>query len=1174
MAINRSKTKRTNNLIYFIMKHSKISRILIATCFCVVAGLNTISAQNGNPHSLTGEAKFNNVVLNWQAPATDITLQWHDGEDYNGTDGVLSNPQGSVVYYVANKFTKEDLKNSVGEVIDSMSFFEYRPAYKVTALIYENGTPVVEQNVDLSNFTKNTVRKFALSSPYTIPAEKELMFVIKYEYGSNQDFMAICDKSPTPGKGNLYSYDGKTWNNDGPGDYLVTAYIKNNTAADATPDGYNVYRDGVKVNEAPISDTSVMLNGEATGTHQYYVTAVYGATENQSKPISLSCTSVTDFVPSVSTIMASKEDLNGTIEWTAPLSCSNEITWSSKEYGNTIGGTGSSPKVWIKQEFDANDMIAYPNHKITAINSFINGPITGITLFVIKNGVIDYHQPIEAAALEGLVNNSWNKFTLTTPYKFEVGNQYSFGIYYTHAKGEKPIAVDNSTCIDIKGNSFSTSSPKSAGFEKTTPSWKTLASGNIPGNFMLTADIEADGEVAPASEITGYDIYRDGNLIASDVKELKYTDTVTDLGTYLYGVVSKGKDGKVSPVKEISITYTLPATYEAPVILSNSYENNELSISYTADAYELKHYGTPAYLAGFEEEMPDLLYGAKFTKEELADYVGYEFNSLKFAIGSGITTFNLEVYESGNTTPIYSEKMEGIEAGYLYTTSPSSKIVIPENKDLYLVYKATLPAGASGIILDEGPARENGAVVSLSGGANWLKLGTISPDLKDYNIVISAIAVPASDDAKGAAKAKQVVLGNNTEKLAAMPKRIISKVNAAADSSSDEFGIEAALKTVKKAAKKAADTSKVLSYRVYCNNEIVYEGAATTYTETISDYGVFNYHVTAIFEKGWESPASRTITVENEIKQAAPAPFDLVGYEKDEKFNLAWKSVSEAPVLKVHNGDIDWVNGCGMTHSSGTSSGYQTILIPAADVADKAGMEISHIRFGLLDPNVYTASVIVMKNENVVYEQAVDVATLVKGWNEVRLNTPVTIEAGQDLYVGYHLSYKSGLHPLAGDKGPAVPGYGDLISSSGSNGYWYSMKNKYKLDFNWVIEAVLKTPNTSARKAPMRADDAVTYNVYCDGVAVATGLTTTSYVAEKGAYGDYTVTAVTAGVESAESNVVSYVVSVGIDSVEGDNAAENTAVYSIDGQLVNKSGKVNALKKGLYIVNGKKYVVK
>lgn len=121
------------------MNYLKISRILIATCFCMIAGQNAVKAQNGNPHTLVGDVTFNNVVLSWKAPATDITLQWHDGEDYNGTDGVLADPQGSVVYYVANKFTKEDLQNYVGEVVDSMSFFEYRPAYKVTALIYENG---------------------------------------------------------------------------------------------------------------------------------------------------------------------------------------------------------------------------------------------------------------------------------------------------------------------------------------------------------------------------------------------------------------------------------------------------------------------------------------------------------------------------------------------------------------------------------------------------------------------------------------------------------------------------------------------------------------------------------------------------------------------------------------------------------------------------------------------------------------------------------------------------------------------------------------------------------------------------------------------------------------------------------------------------------------------------
>ena len=181
---------------------------LSAAMVCLFAGLTDAKAQNGNPHTLTGDVTFSNVTLNWQAPASDIKLQWHNDYDYNGTDGVQSNPQGGVVYYVASKFTKEELKGYVGEEVDSMSFFQYRPSYKVTGMIYEDGAPVLEQPVDLSGFEKNTTRKFALSTPYTIPADKEIMFVLKYEYGYNQELTAICDESPTIGKGNLTSLDG------------------------------------------------------------------------------------------------------------------------------------------------------------------------------------------------------------------------------------------------------------------------------------------------------------------------------------------------------------------------------------------------------------------------------------------------------------------------------------------------------------------------------------------------------------------------------------------------------------------------------------------------------------------------------------------------------------------------------------------------------------------------------------------------------------------------------------------------------------------------------------------------------------------------------------------------------------------------------------------------------
>ncbi|MBO5001504.1 MAG: hypothetical protein J6C66_02255 [Prevotella sp.] len=1150
-------------------------RTLAAALACMVTGLTPVSAQNGQPNTFTGDVAFTDVTLNWQAPASDITLKWHNDYDYNGTDGIQGDPQGGVVLYVASKFTKAELKNFVGEVVDSLSMFEYRPICKLWAMIYEDGAPVMEQAVDLAGFKKNTIRKFALDKPYTIPADKDVMFVLKYEYGYNQDLTAICDDSPTVGKGNLYSSDGKTWKADAPGDYLLTAHIKNNDKT-ANPDGYNIYRDGVKVNSELVDTLTFSLKNEPVGVHNYHVTAVYGTTEKPSYAITLNCTSVADYIPAPSTLVTSVDELTSTLTWTAPIDLKQELTWSDKSIGTSIGATSSSPKVWVKQEFDANDLVAYPNYKITAINAYTTAAITSATIFIMKNGKIDYYQAIDEAVVTAIKDSTWTKYTLTTPYKMELGNKYAFGYYLTHAKGIKPVGTDAADSINYKGNSFSTSSPNSNAFENSKPSFKTLAQGDIPGNFLLTADVEPDGgKATDAYEVVAYDIYRDGNVIATDVKDLTYTDTVEDLGTFTYGVVAKAKDGRLSPAIEADITYSLPSAYEAPVILSSTIdENNKFDLTFSAEAAELKHYGTASYMAGFAEEMVDLLYGAKFTKEELADYVGYELSTFKFAIGEGLETFNIEVYEAGSTTPIFSEKMEGIEAGYVYTATPSSKVTIPADKDLYLVYKATLPAEKSAIIVDAGPAVDNGAMVSLTGGANWFKLGTIAPDLKDYNIVISAIALPVTSNAKEAAKAKAVVLGADAKKFEGMESKVVS-LNKDADLSADDYGVEAAASAPKKVvAKKASSKPKAVSFRVYRNNEVVQEGTSESYTETISKYGVFNYHVTAIFEKGWESPASRVISINNEIKQAPVAPYELTGVENESNFNLTWKAASESPVLKVHNGSITEGKGCGLTGTS--PKGYHMMKFDAASVADKVGMEISHIRFGLLDTELTSAYVVVMKNENVVYKQEVDIATLVKGWNEIRLNNPVTIEANQDLYVGYYITYDNGIKPMAGDDGPAVSGYGDVISTNGFNGYWYSCYTKYKQNYNWLIEAVLKKADTVASASKVkRAEAAVTYNVYCDGNVVATGVTATEYAVAKGAYGEYTVTAVADGVESAESNVVDYsVAALGITSVETDKAQVKAGVYSINGQAINNNGNVNGLKKGIYIVNGKKYVVK
>ena len=46
----------------------------------------------------------------------------------------------------------------------------------------------------------------------------------------------------------------------------------------------------------------------------------------------------------------------------------------------------------------------------------------------------------------------------------------------------------------------------------------------------------------------------------------------------------------------------------------------------------------------------------------------------------------------------------------------------------------------------------------------------------------------------------------------------------------------------------------------------------------------------------------------------------------------------------------------------------------------------------------------------------------------------------------------------------------------------------------------------------------------------------------------------------------------GVSELKAETTTENVNVYSIDGQLRGRS--LNGLKKGVYVVNGKKYIVK
>lgn len=910
----------------------------------------TLCAVRTAPHSVAATTNFNNVTLSWQAPTAPIELKWHDGEDYNGFDGVAGDPQGMQELIMAARFTADELKASACMVVDSISYFEYRDFAEAYAQIYENGKLVRNQPIDLSGFEKNSWRKTCLNEPYMISGNDEVIIAIKYKAGTNQNFTAVTDRAATRGKGNLVSYDnGTTWNADAPGDFLITAHLRNITNTE--PVGYIVSVDGNIVSET-ITDTTYTIKSVEDGPHSFVVNAVYDSDFTRaSEAVKATAAAVTSLAPAPAAISGKVENgINGTITWQAPLKRGEQLTWSNCEKGNSIGATASSPKIWVKQEFDAYDLIAYPDHKITAINAYFadNAPST-VTLFVMKDGKIAYYQEVSADDVAAITPDAWSKFTLAEPFVLVPGSTYAYGYYCTHAKGLKPIAVDSSEAINGKGNAFSTSSPSSKGFDQSSPSWKTLSAGDIAGNFMLTADVEALSDIPAAEEITGYYVYADNRLVAQNITEMSFSETVDELGTRTYSVFAMSADYKTSPVREITLAYTLPAEYVAPTMANATFD-------------------------------------AESGKVELA-----------------------------------------------WTNEPAE----PEQPEL-------------------------------------------SPALTEDSGIEAAIAPQETEEGD------------------------------------DDTG----------------NALVVEKYRVYRNGEVVAETEETSFSEVLKRYGEYEYAVTNVFANGWESPKSDIFYVANHTPQLPEAPYNLRGEAEGSTLNLSWDAIdADAAVLKYHNGNYAYA--LGMTSSY--NEGYHTILFTAGDIAtmNKQGEKLTHIKFHLSSTEIDYAAAIVMVGNNVVYEQTVDVSDLVIGWNVVCLDTPFTIPAGNDVKIGYHLKYPKGIKPLSTDDGPAVAGFGDLISASTST--WYSLATKYNLNYNFLIEGVCQS-DTQVLKTPAQGKEedteepATTFSVYCDGVLVISGLTEQSYSITSADNGAYTVTATVDGVESVHSNAVDFTAS-GVDDI-------------------------------------------
>ncbi|MCK9618881.1 MAG: carboxypeptidase regulatory-like domain-containing protein, partial [Lentimicrobiaceae bacterium] len=187
------------------------------------------------------------------------------------------------------------------------------------------------------------------------------------------------------------------------------------------------------------------------------------------------------------------------------------------------------------------------------------------------------------------------------------------------------------------------------------------------------------------------------------------------------------------------------------------------------------------------------------------------------------------------------------------------------------------------------------------------------------------------------------------------------------------------------------------------------------------------------------------------------APTNFAAAVTGSSFNdvhLTWEepSVVIAPGEWIHWDNGENYDGIGLT---GGGSFMAAIRWDAAQIAQYDGLYLKQVNFFARGPNTtYTLKVWIGANAaNLVVDQHL-AGVQSNVWNTVTLDTPVLIDGTRDFWIGYSCDDPIGEFPAGCDPGPAIAGYGDMISLDGVA--WESMATAYSLNYNWNLQGFVE----------------------------------------------------------------------------------------------------------------------
>ncbi len=239
---------------------------------------------------------------------------------------------------------------------------------------------------------------------------------------------------------------------------------------------------------------------------------------------------------------------------------------------------------------------------------------------------------------------------------------------------------------------------------------------------------------------------------------------------------------------------------------------------------------------------------------------------------------------------------------------------------------------------------------------------------------------------------------------------------------------------------------------------------------------------------------------------------------------------------------IRWDDGVN-ADAIGLSSGgtfYTAAYFPVSTMGQYSGMKLNQVEIFVYD--VPTSMVLRINGQGtattpgpLLHSQPLTNLTGMT-WHMIDLTDPVDI-TGEDLWIGYEVIHNSGTYPAGCDGGPAVAGFGDMISMDGTT---YELMSRLGLNYNWNIAGyliqvptfakdvgvkVISAPNTGIN---LTVAEVVKFNIKNYGTAAQSNIPWTvtmtgqASASFNGAYAGPLAAGATAEITAGTANLLAY----------------------------------------------------